>query len=31
MPMLPCLQDEPTNHLDLRAVLWLEEYLQVTP
>lgn len=19
---------EPTNHLDLRAVLWLEEYLQ---
>lgn len=22
------LLDEPTNHLDLRAVLWLEEYLQ---
>lgn len=21
-------QDEPTNHLDLRAVLWLDEYLQ---
>lgn len=22
------LLDEPTNHLDLRAVLWLDEYLQ---
>ena len=24
------LLDEPTNHLDLRAVLWLQRYLQVT-
>lgn len=24
------LLDEPTNMLDMRAIIWLEDYLQVT-